>query len=136
MPKFSDVLKELRKAKHLTQQEFADELSRISNENYSRSAIGMWESDSRVPDLDTLDAIADYFNVDMNYLLGKTDKTTYIPNPNAQTDKNYAKNETEDKLLLLCRRAEDVSDEEKEDIVNLFESTIDLYLKAKGIKHD
>ena len=51
-------------------------------------------------------------------------------------DIDHAQNETERKLLVLCRKANDVSEEEREDIINLFENTIDLYLKAKGIKGD
>jgi transcriptional regulator with XRE-family HTH domain len=44
----------------------------------------MYEAGKREPDFETLEAIADFFNVDMDYLLGRTDKTTYIPG--SQTD--------------------------------------------------
>ena len=40
----------------------------------------MYENGSREPDYETLEAIADYFNVDIDYLLGRTNKTTIIPN--------------------------------------------------------
>lgn len=62
---FNDVLRNLRKEKHLTQSELATAL------NISRSAISMYENGEREPDLDTLEAIADYFNVDMNQLTGQ-----------------------------------------------------------------
>ena len=39
----------------------------------AESAVSMWELGRRRPDYETLEAIADYFNVDMNYLLGKSD---------------------------------------------------------------
>ena len=59
--------------------------------------------------------------------------TTRIPLPK----KNYAKNETERKIgWFFAEKQTDVSEEEREDIINLFENTIDLYLKAKGIKGD
>lgn len=38
----------------------------------SRSTISMYESGSREPNFETLEAIADHYNVDMNFLLGKT----------------------------------------------------------------
>ena len=38
----------------------------------SRSTIGMYETGSREPDFETCEAIADIFNVDMDYLLGRT----------------------------------------------------------------
>ncbi len=49
---------------------------------------------------------------------------------------NFAQNDTERRLLMLCRKAGEVSEEEKEAIVNQFEATIDMYLKAKGIKKE
>lgn len=41
----------------------------------------MYETGARKPDFETLELIADFFNVDINYLLGHTTKTTYIPRP-------------------------------------------------------
>lgn len=73
MGNFQSVLKLLRKAHGLTQDELAKVLK------VSRSAIGMYESGSREPDYETLEIIADYFNVDIDYLLGRTNKTTMIP---------------------------------------------------------
>lgn len=75
MGKFQRILKELRLSKGITQGELAKQLS------ISRSTIGMYESGSREPDFETLELIADYFNVDTDYLLGRTNKTTYIPVP-------------------------------------------------------
>lgn len=60
-------IKELREKRCLTQEDFAGKLG------LSKSAIGMYETDKREPNLETLDAIADFFNVDMEYLRGKTD---------------------------------------------------------------
>lgn len=73
MGKFQNVLKSLRKSKGLTQDELAKRLK------ISRSTIGMYENGSREPDFETIELIADFFNVDIDYLLGRTDKTTYIP---------------------------------------------------------
>ena len=73
MERFCDILKNLRNAKCLTQEELAKKLS------ISRSAIGMYESGSRVPDVESLEKFADFFNVDINFLIGRTNKTTYIP---------------------------------------------------------
>lgn len=73
MGNFQSVLKSLRTANNLTQDELAKALK------CSRSAIGMYEKGSREPDYETLETIADYFNVDIDYLLGRTTKTTMIP---------------------------------------------------------
>lgn len=73
MGKFANVFKELRIKSGLTQQEMADKL------NISRSSIGMYENGEREPSFELLETIADYFNVDMNYLLGKKNcPNTYL----------------------------------------------------------
>ena len=75
MGNFQSVLKSLRKSNNLTQEDLAKALK------VSRSTIGMYENGSREPDYETLEAIADYFNVDIDYLLGRTLKTTKIIKP-------------------------------------------------------
>lgn len=72
MSNFSKKLRDLRKKKGLTQQELSDRLG------ISRSAVSMYEREDREPDFETLEAIADFFNVDMNYLLGDSSETTVI----------------------------------------------------------
>lgn len=73
MAAFSNVLKALRNSRNLTQDELSKQLK------ISRSTIGMYESGARQPDFETLELIADFFNVDIDYLLGRSAKTTYIP---------------------------------------------------------
>ncbi len=63
---FSDRLKELRRRHNMTQ----DDLAKATK--ISRSALGMYEAGHREPNFETLEILADYFNVDMNTLLNKT----------------------------------------------------------------
>ena len=67
MSGFSDMLTFLRKREGFSQKELADKIG------VSRSAIGMYEAGEREPDFETLEALADTFNVNMNTLLGKSD---------------------------------------------------------------
>ncbi len=67
MSKFSSRLKLLRTQAKLSQQELADALK------ISKSSVNMYERGEREPGLETIEAIADHFNVDLNYLLGKSD---------------------------------------------------------------
>lgn len=73
MGNFQNIFKRLRSASGLTQAEIAEKLG------ISRSTIGMYETGAREPDFETLEKIADFFNVDTDYLLGRTDKTTVLP---------------------------------------------------------
>lgn len=67
---FSKRLKKLREEHDLSQQALANALK------ISKSSINMYERGEREPGLETLEAIADFFNVDLDYLLGKSDYTT------------------------------------------------------------
>lgn len=76
MAQFDKILKLLRTEKNMSQQELADALG------ISKSAVNMYERGERQPNFEVLESIADYFNVDIDYLLGRTNKTTKIINPN------------------------------------------------------
>lgn len=72
MSRFSVVFKNLRIGNGYTQQELANKIG------VSRSAVGMYENGDREPDFETLEVIADFFNVDMDYLMGRSDKTHIV----------------------------------------------------------
>lgn len=67
MATFPERLKSLRTEKGWSQQRLADELK------LSKSSINMYERGEREPSFETMEAIADLFNVDMDYLYGRTD---------------------------------------------------------------
>lgn len=71
MSGFSKRLYELRVRKDLTQEELAKGVGT------SRSAIANYEQGKRQPSFDMLDTIADFFNVDVDFLLGG-ERTTRI----------------------------------------------------------
>ena len=75
MGDFQNIFKRLRNSCGLTQAEMAEKLG------ISRSTIGMYETGAREPDFETLEKIADFFNVDIDYLLGRTLKTTKLLHP-------------------------------------------------------
>lgn len=72
---FKEILRSLRLERGLTQDELSKDIG------IKRSAISMYENGKREPSFKTLEMFADYFNVDMNYLLGKQTKSTYYLNP-------------------------------------------------------
>lgn len=65
--KFYERLKELRNKKGVSQAFLANKL------NVTPGAIAHWELGNRNPDYNTLIKIADYFEVDVNYLIGQRD---------------------------------------------------------------
>lgn len=67
MINFGERLRMLRTRKGLSQLDFAKQIK------ISKSAVNMYERGEREPSFEVLETIADYFNVDLDYLLGKTD---------------------------------------------------------------
>ena len=59
-------IKELREAKGLNQQGLAIKL------NVSQSSISYYETGERKPDLDALIQLSDYFDVSIDYLVGRS----------------------------------------------------------------
>lgn len=73
MRDFSEIAKELRISKKLTQTQLAERMW------VKKSIISAYETDSRPPSLDMLLKYADEFNVSIDYLLGRnTNKTVDI----------------------------------------------------------
>lgn len=60
-------LRELRTEKNTTQQQMADKMG------VSRQVYANWENEINQPDLKMLIALADFFGVSTDYLLGRTD---------------------------------------------------------------
>lgn len=52
----------------MTQEEVADSIG------VSTSAVGMYEQNRRTPDAETMDRIAVFYGVSVDYLLGRTDE--------------------------------------------------------------
>lgn len=66
MIKCGDRIAYLREQRGYTQEELANRLG------ISRSALSHYEKNRREPDLQTLNAIADFFQVTVDYLFGRT----------------------------------------------------------------
>lgn len=77
---FSIKLKELRQKNNLTQDQLADELNTRYHLNESKATISQFEHNKRIPDLDRLINIADYFKVSLDYLCCDTNKTNKVEN--------------------------------------------------------
>nr|WP_321027259.1 helix-turn-helix transcriptional regulator [Clostridium neonatale] len=73
---FSQRLKKLRAEKGVVQKDVANYL------NITTSAYGFYEQGKRVPDTEIMIKLSDYFNVSLDYLLGKTDIRNYTDDPN------------------------------------------------------
>ena len=82
---FNEKLQELRKQKGLTQEELADSLY------VSRTAISKWESGRGYPNIDSLKAIAKFFNVSIDELLSG-EQLLSLAEEDTKQKESYARN--------------------------------------------
>ncbi|MEC1428820.1 helix-turn-helix transcriptional regulator [Bacillus sonorensis] len=107
----------LRKEAGLTQEQLAKRL------NITRSALSQYELGSRNPDYDLLLKIADFFEVTVDYLLGKPKSVSVVKEEKAPY------NVDDPDLQIAFREASDFSEEAKQQAIDFIK-----YLKEKEKK--
>mgnify|MGYP000211399865 CR=1 FL=1 len=100
---FKDRLVILRKENNFTQDKLADEL------NVSKSTISMYEKGNRMPSYEMLEKIADFFNVDIDYLMGKSDIKRKVSVTPHSIISNIKERELTHKELLKVQEKESIS---------------------------
>lgn len=90
---FSLKLKTLRQKNNLTQEQLANELNTRYHLNESKATISQFEHNKRIPDLDRLINIADYFQVSLDYLCcNKSNDNVRYTNPGTRIKRLIKKN--------------------------------------------
>ncbi len=117
-------LKELREKMGLSQYAFADRFG------ISQSTIGNWEAGKREPNFKTMQRIADFFGVTVDYLLGRQEKEEESSQLNSRDEKDIQKRlksalgELESTQSALMFDGEPLDDETKELLIASLERTI------------
>lgn len=122
---FGEVLKRLRKDKRLTQAE----LARLTG--LKVSAISMYENGNREPNFETLEIFADFFNVDMDVLLGR-EKKSDTTNISPAEENKKAPARKGNRIPVLGRVAAGIPIEAVQDI----EDYEEMYIPALEDPHD
>lgn len=115
-----DNIKKLRNKKGIYQQDLADSLS------VSKSTVAMWETNKREPDLTMLRKISIFFDVSIDDLLDFSKKEI--------EESLNSNNKESERVKILARHLQNIPEVDREQLIDTLESTIDIYLKAKGIK--
>lgn len=124
---FKDRLRDLRIAADLTQTDLAKRIG------VSTSTISMYELGNREPNLEILDALCDFFNVDTNYILGKSDKTTVFPSDIPNLNKRSAGRPLSTYERQILEPFNKLNDEGKDKVIDY---TYDLLESDKYIEEE
>jgi HTH-type transcriptional regulator, competence development regulator len=128
---FPERLKSLRLQKKLTHQDMADFLG-ITRQGYSK-----YESGQSQPDIETINKLAQFFNVTTDYLLGRMDN----PNPPIPKELNtllkinqlIKEYNVEQMGFFDIEKWESLSKEEIEDIIKYFEWVVHKTKEKKKV---
>ena len=133
MAEIKDRILDLRIENSLTQSQMAKIF------DVGISTISMWEQGQRIPRPNTLQEICDYFNVDMDYLMGRSDiKNRYQAGLKYDWEDKKEKKEnnifsqlTDEELaklekfknmstVMFMNEGNDISDEDKETLATAY----------------
>lgn len=109
-------LRHLREKRKLSQLELAKKLD-MPNQNLSN-----YERGFRQPDYETLNKIADFFDVTADYLLGRSDDPQLTEKEEKEVDK-----ETKELLNLL----DNLPEEERKKYIEKFKAYVDISTHAR-----
>ncbi len=106
MATFSQRLKELRKQKGLSQQQLAEAIG------LTKQTISLWERGERRPEFDTMTDVADYFSVNLSYLLGTSDDPT-VPEVAQEDAESWAQGEEVESIRDVANQMAQLSPESR-----------------------
>jgi HTH-type transcriptional regulator, competence development regulator len=109
---------ELRKAKKLRQEDIAKILG------IARTTYAMYEQGNREPDFDTLNKLADYFEVTIDHLLGREEKVKTKEDSLEEVNKLVKKYGIEQFGFFDIEKWKDLSQEDIEEIKKHFEYVV------------
>lgn len=136
MATFGERFRELRNAKNLTQEELRKDFNAKYHYSFTLAAISQYENDKRTPEIDALKSFADYFNVTLDYLIGRSDvsnpyKSEAKPEPIKSAENLYRVDP--DMLIQMCR-ATDLPEQERQKIKEYSALLIEKFLREKAEK--
>lgn len=100
---FSERVKKLRKQNNITQGELAEKM------NVTPTGVSYWESGKAIPNYETLQRLANYFNVSIDYLTGN----------------DYSKNDDDE---ILFRKIDKVDENKKALLMDILNKTVESFI--------
>lgn len=110
---FNERLRSLRLARGMTQSQLSKVL------HYGCTAISNYESGRNEPSISDLKALANYFNVSLDYLLGNSDHACRLYEKNIRIKKTYLH------LSLQLAKAAPSLSEEKQQLLSCYISWLE-----------
>ncbi|HBH2690367.1 TPA: helix-turn-helix domain-containing protein [Clostridioides difficile] len=114
MATFGERFKFLRTEMNLTQDELVEKFNKVYLTSFNKSTISQYENNKRKPEINILENWADFFDVSIDYLLGRTLVRNHI---------------TTDEISKIIKSYESLPKEAQEHINSYIEFLVDRYKK-------
>jgi transcriptional regulator with XRE-family HTH domain len=115
-------IKEQRNAKGLSQRELGDLFG------ITQQAVGRWETGQALPDAPTLGKLADFFNISVDYLLGRDNTISALSRKEEKKPKDLQKLLEQHEIMF---DGATLTEEDKQDILNVIE--LKIYKRSKEL---
>ncbi|WP_250860402.1 helix-turn-helix domain-containing protein [Oceanirhabdus seepicola] len=119
MDTFGKRFKDLRLEKRMNQEELISDFNKKYNYTFTKSAVSQYENDKRIPEINALTDFADYFEVSLDYLIGRSDIKTVLKNKEDGHSNNLSLNK-----------------KDMRDILNVLDQTKNMLSNADGLMFD
>jgi len=110
--KFGHIIRKLREEKNLSQIELSKKL------NITSQSLSQYELNKRVPDIDMINRLADFFNVSIDYLLGRT--YTKHSSISLSTKEDLTEHKTSNEIFKEIDKLSPESQEELKKLIELY----------------
>lgn len=91
------------------------------------ASYSLWNTGKTMPRMKNIEVIANYLKTTTDYLLTGLGEKEKAPTPKDERD--FAKNEHEERMLLLARHIAPIPEEQRNELIENFTSAAELYLK-------
>lgn len=145
----SNRIKELRKARSLTQETLAKEINETFNTNIERSMLSKWENNAQQPVMSTVFCLAEFFGVTTDYLMGhsneRVSKKSIRKTPSLTNEQQKGNDEMQDiqqaqisrdlgRRIAQARKAEGMTLEDLSKATDIHTSTLCRYERGEIVR--
>ena len=122
MALFGERMKNLRLEKNITLEKMAEDL------NTTKSTLSRYENNKREPKMHLLEKLADYFEVSVDYLLGRSeeplpaDKIKEAISEESESIKIWDKLKDREELQIMFKRTENLSKDTIKHIIEIIKT--------------
>ena len=104
----------------------------------TQATLSRWKTGKVSPSIETLQVLAEYFGVTIDYLMGNTQVSEQTPPETQKAPTLNKKDELldDDDFIVLQRNLQNIPEADRKRIIRNFKDTVDIYLNRLGVENE